>query len=116
MLYVMLVGAYPFERPEDKHDNKKLQKMIQVSSPHPSLFGQSTAQYAFSPATVSHVHSKLGYVTTEIGLLDSTQHQGSAPAAGLSDMVVTGHKHVVRCFASIPQGMHECMRQLAAAK
>lgn len=30
MLYVMLVGAYPFERPEDKHDNKKLQKMIQV--------------------------------------------------------------------------------------
>ncbi|KAL0053253.1 hypothetical protein WJX82_003327 [Trebouxia sp. C0006] len=29
MLYVMLVGAYPFERPEDKHDNKKLQKMIQ---------------------------------------------------------------------------------------
>ena len=31
MLYVMLVGAYPFERPEDKHDNKKLQKMIQVN-------------------------------------------------------------------------------------
>lgn len=30
MLYVMLVGAYPFERPEDKHDNQKLQKMIQV--------------------------------------------------------------------------------------
>ncbi|KXZ48147.1 hypothetical protein GPECTOR_30g243 [Gonium pectorale] len=29
MLYVMLVGAYPFERPEDKHDNQKLQKMIQ---------------------------------------------------------------------------------------
>ena len=28
----MLVGAYPFERPEDKHDNKKLQKMIQVST------------------------------------------------------------------------------------
>jgi serine/threonine protein kinase len=32
MLYVMLVGAYPFERPEDKHDNQKLQKMIQVES------------------------------------------------------------------------------------
>ena len=31
MLYVMLVGAYPFERPEDKHDNQKLQKMIQVT-------------------------------------------------------------------------------------
>jgi hypothetical protein len=31
MLYVMLVGAYPFERPEDKHDNQKLQKMIQAS-------------------------------------------------------------------------------------
>jgi hypothetical protein len=31
MLYVMLVGAYPFERPEDKHDAQKLQKMIQVS-------------------------------------------------------------------------------------
>ena len=31
MVYVMLVGAYPFERPEDKHDNQKLQKMIQVS-------------------------------------------------------------------------------------
>ena len=30
MLYVMLVGAYPFERPEDKHDNQKLQKMIQA--------------------------------------------------------------------------------------
>jgi len=29
MLYVMLVGAYPFERPEDKHDTQKLQKMIQ---------------------------------------------------------------------------------------
>eukprot|EP00798_Chlamydomonas_sp_ICE-L_P021102 gene21102-27990_t len=29
MLYVMLVGAYPFERPEDKHDSQKLQKMIQ---------------------------------------------------------------------------------------
>ncbi|GAX81597.1 hypothetical protein CEUSTIGMA_g9025.t1 [Chlamydomonas eustigma] len=29
MLYVMLVGAYPFERPEDKNDNQKLQKMIQ---------------------------------------------------------------------------------------
>ena len=34
MLYVMLVGAYPFERPEDKHDNQKLQKMIQVPMPH----------------------------------------------------------------------------------
>lgn len=31
MLYVMLVGAYPFERPEDKTDTQKLQKMIQVS-------------------------------------------------------------------------------------
>lgn len=30
MLYVMLVGAYPFERPEDKSDSQKLQKMIQV--------------------------------------------------------------------------------------
>ena len=29
MLYVMLVGSYPFERPEDKHDDAKLQKMIQ---------------------------------------------------------------------------------------
>jgi serine/threonine-protein kinase SRK2 len=29
MLYVMLVGGYPFERPEDKHDQQKLQKMIQ---------------------------------------------------------------------------------------
>ncbi|KAL3135204.1 hypothetical protein ABBQ38_006288 [Trebouxia sp. C0009 RCD-2024] len=29
MLYVMLVGIYPFERTEDKHDNRKLQKMIQ---------------------------------------------------------------------------------------
>ena len=25
-----MVGAYPFERPEDKNDNQKLQKMIQV--------------------------------------------------------------------------------------
>lgn len=29
MLYVMLVGAYPFERPGDKKDNGQLQKMIQ---------------------------------------------------------------------------------------
>lgn len=29
MLYVMLVGAYPFERQEDKSDPQKLQKMIQ---------------------------------------------------------------------------------------
>lgn len=29
MLYVMLVGCYPFERPEDKQDPQKLQKMIQ---------------------------------------------------------------------------------------
>jgi serine/threonine-protein kinase SRK2 len=29
MLYVMLVGAYPFERSEDKNDPQKLQKMIQ---------------------------------------------------------------------------------------
>ena len=33
MVYVMLVGAYPFERPEDKHDNQKLQKMIQALRP-----------------------------------------------------------------------------------
>ena len=33
MVYVMLVGAYPFERPEDKHDNQKLQKMIQARAP-----------------------------------------------------------------------------------
>ena len=32
MLYVMLVGSYPFERPEDKQDNQKLQKMIQVGA------------------------------------------------------------------------------------
>ena len=38
MLYVMLVGAYPFERPEDKHDNQKLQKMIQVG--RSDLFGR----------------------------------------------------------------------------
>ena len=41
MLYVMLVGAYPFERPEDKHDNKKLQKMIQVSSPHQAYLAKA---------------------------------------------------------------------------
>ena len=35
MLYVMLVGAYPFERPEDKHDSQKLQKMIQVRALNP---------------------------------------------------------------------------------
>eukprot|EP01026_Neomeris_dumetosa_P036177 TRINITY_DN29117_c0_g2_i1.p3 TRINITY_DN29117_c0_g2~~TRINITY_DN29117_c0_g2_i1.p3 ORF type:complete len:212 (-),score=22.93 TRINITY_DN29117_c0_g2_i1:509-1144(-) len=29
MLYVMLVGGYPFERAEDKMDNNKLQTMIQ---------------------------------------------------------------------------------------
>jgi len=49
MLYVMLVGAYPFERPEDKHDNKKLQKMIQVSSSH----------QAYSPKALLHRHFPL---------------------------------------------------------
>lgn len=29
MLYVMLAAAYPFERPEDKYDRHKLQKLIQ---------------------------------------------------------------------------------------
>lgn len=29
MLYVMLLGAYPFERPEDRHDAQRLQRMIQ---------------------------------------------------------------------------------------
>lgn len=28
-MYVMMVGSYPFERPEDKNDKAKLQKMIQ---------------------------------------------------------------------------------------
>lgn len=42
MLYVMLVGAYPFERPEDKHDNQKLQKMIQVQQ-HASILPAITA-------------------------------------------------------------------------
>ena len=32
MLYVMLVGAYPFERPEDKHDSQKVQKAVQVGA------------------------------------------------------------------------------------
>lgn len=31
MLYVMLVGAYPFERQEDKGNPQKLQAMITVS-------------------------------------------------------------------------------------
>ena len=30
--WVQMVGAYPFERPEDKNDPAKLQKMIQVLS------------------------------------------------------------------------------------
>ena len=44
-MYVMLVGAYPFERPEDKHDNQKLQKMIQVHcmAPAPCLLQLLTA-------------------------------------------------------------------------
>jgi hypothetical protein len=50
MLYVMLVGAYPFERPEDKHDNQKLQKMIQVSAAVPSSVPESSAN---SPACQS---------------------------------------------------------------
>jgi len=39
MLYVMLVGAYPFERPEDKTDSQKLQKMIQVQALQPCMGG-----------------------------------------------------------------------------
>ena len=35
MLYVMLVGAYPFERVEDKGNPQKLQAMITVT-PHPN--------------------------------------------------------------------------------
>jgi hypothetical protein len=49
MLYVMLVGAYPFERPEDKTDTQKLQKMIQVTlEGHCSSPGCHTQQYACS--------------------------------------------------------------------
>ena len=44
MLYVMLVGGYPFERPEDKHDQQKLQKMIQVRSSEIPLCKSITAQ------------------------------------------------------------------------
>ena len=29
MLYVMLAGAYPFERPEDKHDPQRMEKLLQ---------------------------------------------------------------------------------------
>jgi len=47
MLYVMLVGAYPFERPEDKHDNKKLQKMIQVSSSHQASLAKALLHSPF---------------------------------------------------------------------
>lgn len=32
-----MVGAYPFERPEDKNDNQKLQKMIQVERCHQTI-------------------------------------------------------------------------------
>lgn len=46
MLYVMLVGAYPFERPEDKTDSQKLQKMIQVGDQHhqPTVDGSTGYQ------------------------------------------------------------------------
>ena len=47
MLYVMLVGAYPFERPEDKHDNKKLQKMIQVSNPQQACLAKALLHRRF---------------------------------------------------------------------
>ena len=30
MLYVMLVGSYPFERPEDKNNKRRLDTMMQV--------------------------------------------------------------------------------------
>ena len=30
-MVVQMSGAYPFERPEDKHDTQKLAKMIQAS-------------------------------------------------------------------------------------
>ena len=30
LLYIMLMGAYPFERPEDRHHSQKVQRMIQV--------------------------------------------------------------------------------------
>jgi len=38
---MQMVGAYPFERPEDKNDNQKLQKMIQVGSSLTHLAGTS---------------------------------------------------------------------------
>ena len=31
VMVVQMSGAYPFERPEDKHDTQKLAKMIQAS-------------------------------------------------------------------------------------
>lgn len=45
MLYVMLVGGYPFERPEDKHDQQKLQKMIQVSFHRDPQSSRKTRRY-----------------------------------------------------------------------
>lgn len=59
MLYVMLVGGYPFERPEDKHDQQKLQKMIQVrgaSLPEPSV---RTKDIYFSSAQNGYIQKKL---------------------------------------------------------
>lgn len=50
MLYVMLVGAYPFERPEDKQDNQKLQKMIQVRV-QTRLVGTTTLVSSLAPVT-----------------------------------------------------------------
>ena len=54
MLYVMLVGAYPFERPEDKHDNKKLQKMIQVSTSYPDNKVLTVYQRSSIPSFCRH--------------------------------------------------------------
>ena len=58
MVYVMLVGAYPFERPEDKHDNQKLQKMIQARL-HAALCNPSSKSlfyWALSDRIACEVH------------------------------------------------------------
>ena len=72
MLYVMLVGAYPFERPEDKHDNKKLQKMIQVSGICPGHAPAMTSAHLQSTVnTVLSLHREFSTRTAlhKLGLL-----------------------------------------------
>ena len=77
----MLVGAYPFERPEDKHDNQKLQKMIQV--------------YTCLTLCEAHLMAAALQMTCSCCITPNTCHAVIRSSPNCSDDVLRVHRPVV---------------------